>query len=176
MSKIELRWANWLSRGSRSPVNRSHWPLSTLATAESQRQPQQLNRACNWKWLNFPKPNAASCCCLAGGWWRTPNHNTPETLCLTEPTPRPMLGISGLLQLLTWVEHRRTVQASQCEEGGVPCSIPHPTRLPPAPFQASYQSVGGSAPGQSSAAPLAAESPARTPVGTEQCTGQGGRR
>src|SRR5579883_2023392 len=110
------------------------------------------------------------------GWSRTPNHNTPETLCLTEPTPRPMLGISGLLQLLTWVEHRRTVQASQCEEGGVPCSIPHPTRLPPAPFQASYQSVGGSAPGQSSAAPLAAESPARTPVGTEQCTGQGGRR
>src|ERR1700694_3377412 len=102
-----------------------------------------------------------------GGWWRTPNHNTPETLCLTEPTPRPMLGISGLLQLLTWVEHRRAVQASQREEGGVPCSIPHPTRLPPAHFQASYQSVGGSAPGQSSATPLAAESSARTPVGTQ---------
>ena len=42
-----------------------------------------------------------------------------------------MLGISGLLQLLTWVEHRRVVQASQQEEGGVPCPIPHPTRSPP---------------------------------------------
>ncbi len=42
-----------------------------------------------------------------------------------------MLGISGLLQLLTWVEHRQAVQASQREEGGVSCSIPHPTRLPP---------------------------------------------
>ena len=42
-----------------------------------------------------------------------------------------MLGISGLLQLLTWVEHRRVAQASQHEEGGVPCPIPHPTRLPP---------------------------------------------
>src|SRR5712692_8696297 len=110
------------------------------------------------------------------GWWRTPNHKTPETLGLTEPTPLPMLGISGLLQLLTWVEHRQAVQASQHEEGGVPCPIPHPTRLPPARFQASHQSVGGSAPGQSAAAPLAAESPARTPAGTEQRTTQGGRR
>ena len=42
-----------------------------------------------------------------------------------------MLGISGLLQLLTWVERRRAVQASEHEEGGVPCPIPRPTRLPP---------------------------------------------
>ena len=68
-----------------------------------------------------------------------------------------MLGISGLLQLLTWVEHRRAVQASEHEEGGVPCPIPHPTRLPPARLQPGQQSVEGSAPGQSSAAPLAAE-------------------
>src|SRR2546421_1759037 len=95
---------------------------------------------------------------------RTPNYNTPETLRLTEPTPRPMLGISGLLQLLTWVEHRQAVQASQHEEGGVPCPIPHPTRLPPAQFQASNRLVGGSTPGQSSAAPLAAELSARTPT------------
>src|SRR5258708_5249873 len=66
-----------------------------------------------------------------GGSLRTPNHNTPETLRLTEPPPRPMLGISGLLNLLTWVEHRQLAQASQHEEGGVPCPIPHPTRLPP---------------------------------------------
>ena len=42
-----------------------------------------------------------------------------------------MLGISGLLQLLTWVEHRQLAQASPHEEGGVPCSVPHLTRLPP---------------------------------------------
>jgi hypothetical protein len=113
---------------------------------------------------------------LDAGWWRRPNHNAPETLQLTAPTPRPMLGISGLLQLLTWVEHRQAVQASEHEEGGVPCPIPHPTRLPPARLQANQQSVGGSAPDQSSAAPLAAESPARTPGGTKPRTKQGGRR
>ena len=107
---------------------------------------------------------------------RTPNYNTPETLRLTEPTPRPMLGISGLLNLLTWVEHRQAVQASEHEEGGVSCPISYPTRLPPTRFQASHQSLGGSAPGQSEASPLAAESPTRTPVGTEQRTRQGGRR
>ena len=30
-------------------------------------------------------------------------------------------------------------QASQHEEGGVPCPVPHPTRLPPARFQASHR-------------------------------------
>ena len=42
-----------------------------------------------------------------------------------------MLGISGLLNLLTWVEHRQLAQASQHEEGGVLCPVPYPTRLPP---------------------------------------------
>src|SRR5258708_38335783 len=60
---------------------------------------------------------------------RRPNHNTPDTLPLTEPTPRPMLGISALLQLLTCFEHTRAVQASEHEDGGVPCPIPHPTRI-----------------------------------------------
>ena len=68
---------------------------------------------------------------LDDGWWRTPNHNTPETLRLTEPTSYPMLGISGLLNLLTWVEHRQLAPASPQEEGGVPCPVPHSTRLPP---------------------------------------------
>ena len=113
---------------------------------------------------------------LDAGWWRTPNHNTPETLRLTEPSPRPMLGISGLLQLLTWVEHRRVAQASQHEEGGVPCPVPHPTRLPPTRFQASNQLLGGSAPGQSSAAPVAAEPLARTSAGAKPRPKQGGRQ
>src|SRR5436305_101442 len=85
---------------------------------------------------------------LVVGSWRTPNHNTPETLRLTAPTPYPMLGISGLLQLLTWVEHRQVAQASQHEEGGVPCPSSHSTRLPPTRFQTSRRSVGGVTPGQ----------------------------
>ena len=87
-----------------------------------------------------------------------------------------MLGISGLLQLLTWVEHRRVVQASQHEEGGVPCPISHPTQLPPARLQANQQPVGGSPPTQSSAASLAAKSPARTSTGPGQRNREGGRR
>src|SRR6266567_1635057 len=111
----------------------------------------------------------------AAGWWTTPNHNTPETLGLTDPTLRPMLGISGLLNLLTWVEHRQLAQASPHEEGGVPCPVPHSTQLPPAQFQTGRRSVGGSAASQSAAAPLAAESSARTPVGAKPRTRQGGR-
>jgi len=113
---------------------------------------------------------------LVVGWWRRPNHGTPETLRLTEPTPCPMLDISGLLNLLTWVEHRQLAQASQHEEGGVPCPVPHPTRLPPARFQTSHRSVGGSATGQSSAAPLATEPSARTSARAKPRTEQGGRR
>jgi len=112
----------------------------------------------------------------AAGWWRTPKHKTPESLQLTTSPPPPMLGISGLLNLLTWVEHRQRAQASPHEEGGIPCPVSHPTRLPPTRFQPGNQSVGGSAPGQSSAASLAAESSARTPTGTRPHTKQGGRR
>jgi hypothetical protein len=42
-----------------------------------------------------------------------------------------MLGISGLLNLLTWVEHRQQALASPHEEGGVPCPISHSTQSPP---------------------------------------------
>lgn len=108
------------------------------------------------------------------GSWREPIHNTPETLCLTELTPRSMLGMKGLLNLLTWVEHRQL--ASPHEEGGVPCPVSHLTRLPPARFQDGYRSMGGSAANQSSTTALAAESPARTSVGAKPHTTQGGRR
>ena len=108
------------------------------------------------------------------GW--TATHKTPESLQLTTSPPPPMLGISGLLNLLTWVEHRQRAQASPHEEGGIPCPVSHPTRLPPTRFQPGNQSVGGSAPGQSEASSLAAESSARTPTGTRPHTRQGGRR
>ena len=42
-----------------------------------------------------------------------------------------MLGMSGLLNLLTWVEHRQQAQASLQKEGGVLCPIPHSTQSPP---------------------------------------------
>ena len=56
---------------------------------------------------------------------------SPETLQLTESPPRPMLGISGLLNLLTWVEHRQQALASPHEEGDILCSDSHPTQSPP---------------------------------------------
>src|SRR5260370_7394826 len=141
-------------------------PIATTGRMPSQCLSQRKRPAVIWS-----PPSS-----LVVGWWRTPNHSPPETLWLTEPTPHPMLGISGLLNLLTWVEHRQLAQASQHEEGGVPCPVPYPTRLPPTRFQASNQSVVGSAPGQSSAAPLPAESPARTPAGTAHPTSQAGQR
>src|SRR6266566_4208017 len=115
-------------------------------------------------------------CFHTAGLSRTPTHNAPETLRLTAPTPRPMLGISGLLNLLTWVEHRQLAQASPHEEGGALCPVSYPTQFPPARFQAGHRSVDGSAPDQSEASPLAPELPARTPVGTKPRPKQGGQR
>src|SRR5207253_10546024 len=62
--------------------------------------------------------------------------SAPETLRLTAPSPRPMLGISGLLNLLTWVEHRQLAQASPHEEGGNPMSSLSPNTAPPHPIPA----------------------------------------
>src|SRR6266702_3386106 len=87
-------------------------------------------------------------CFHTAGLSRTPKHKTPESIRLTTSPPRPMLGISGLLNLLTWVEHRQRAQASPHEEGGIPYPVSYPTRLPPTRFQPGNQSVGGSAPGK----------------------------
>jgi hypothetical protein len=112
---------------------------------------------------------------LGAGWWRTPNHKTPETLRLTEPTPRPMLGMSGLLNLLTWVEHRQQVQALAYEEGGTRCPISHVIPSPPARFQTGHRRVGESTPNQSSTAAQASESPSRASVGAKPHPKQGGQ-
>ncbi len=42
-----------------------------------------------------------------------------------------MLGMSGLLNLLTWVERRTAAQASSQEEGGVPCPLSKSSGFPP---------------------------------------------
>src|SRR5260370_93843 len=97
------------------------------------------------------------------------------TLGLTERTPCPMLGISGLLNLLTWVEHRQQAQASLQKEGGALCPLPHSPQSPPVCLQASHWPVDGSAPGQSPAASLVAKLLARTSVGSKSATKQGGR-
>jgi hypothetical protein len=149
------------------PIAAKSWPTGASSRA-------LVGTWRSWNGLQVPMASKSN---RAGGSLREPNHKTPETVRLTETTPRPMLGISGLLNLLTWVEHRQQALASQhCEEGGIPCPVSHPTRLPPTQFQTSIQSVGSSAPGQSTAAPLEAPSSARTPAGSEQRTRQGGRR
>jgi hypothetical protein len=109
------------------------------------------------------------------GSWRTPNHKTPETVGLTEPTACPILGISGLLNLLTWVERQQQAQASLQKEGGARCPIPHSIQSPPVRLQASDCPVDEAAPGQSSAASLVAKPLARTSVGSKSAPKQGGR-
>jgi hypothetical protein len=86
-----------------------------------------------------------------------------------------MLGMSGLLNLLTWVEQRTAAQASPQEEGGVPCPISKSSGFPPARFQGRQRSVGRSAPGQSEAVTPTPELSARTPVGAEPHHKRGGR-
>jgi hypothetical protein len=185
------------SRGfwSRSKANFRAWRRSgsTMATPEPGVSGSKSIWDGRWRWSvipaaraacgSFPVKRSITAClngpkafviCHADGWWRIPNHKTPEPLQLTAPTPRPMLGISGLLNLLTWVEHRQLAQASPHEEGGALCPVSYPTQFPPARFKAGHRPVDGSAPDQSSAAPLAPESPTRTPVGTKPRPKQGG--
>lgn len=60
-----------------------------------------------------------------------PIYNTPESLSLTKGTSQPMFGMRGLLNLLTWVEHRQQAQVSPREDGGDQCSRMPPTLFPP---------------------------------------------
>src|SRR6266700_6030364 len=175
MNRIVRRWANWRVTYKQCPARQSKSLSLTRGIQAMFLRKSPKSMGFSWKLSNCPRPSAVLSCCPGDGWSTTPNHNTPETLGLTDPTLRPMLGISGLLNLLTWVEHRQLAQASPHEEGGVPCPVPHSTQLPPAQFQTGRRSVGGSAASQSAAAPLAAESSARTPVGAKPRTRQGGR-
>lgn len=86
-----------------------------------------------------------------------------------------MLGMSGLLNLLTWVEQRTAAQASSQEEGGIPCPISKSSGSPPAQFQGRQRSVDRPAPGQSEAVTPTPEFSARTPVGAKPHHKQGGR-
>jgi hypothetical protein len=74
---------------------------------------------------------AGSRCCPAAEWWRSPKHNAPETRSLTDSPLRPKIGITGLLNLLAWVEQKRVAHAAQQKEGGVSCPVPHPPPFPP---------------------------------------------
>jgi transposase len=128
----------WLDAGYNGKGKGKDWLEATPGgTAKIVQHPQSLATS------GFPRESSPigrrsrrNCLLLAftsypvAGSSRTPNHKTPESLRLTDSTPPPMLGISGLLNLLTWVEHRKPAQASPHEEGGAPCLVPHPTRLP----------------------------------------------
>ncbi len=80
--------------------------------------------------------------------WENWKALTPEIRSLTDLLSQPMLSISGLLNLLTWVEHRQQVQASLHEKGGALCPVPLPTLFPPAQFQTDHWSVDESAASQ----------------------------
>jgi len=116
-------WSTMATPGQGAPGSKSTWVGRSWWSAiravrvacgsgRGWRSPQKCSRPLS--------AHAAFVTCHAAGWWRRPKHKTPETLPLTTPTPRPMLGISGLLNLLTWVEQRQPAQASPQEEGGIP--------------------------------------------------------
>jgi len=130
-----LRWRQWWWSGPSLPRrnrNISAWIRATTIQLGEKRW--RLIATCHTSGALARKswiPQGCHAIPPGDGWWRTPSHKTPESLWLTEPTPRPMLGISGLLNLLTWVEHRKPAQASPHQEGGNPCAVSHPTRSPP---------------------------------------------
>jgi hypothetical protein len=118
----------------------------------------------------------ASRSCPAAGWSRSPKHNAPETRSLTDSPLRPKIGITGLLNLLAWVEQKRVAHAAQQKEGGVSCPVPHPPPFPPAHVQATLHALGAVASAQSPTLTRAAQPVNRTPTGATQHTRQGGQR
>lgn len=114
--------------------------------------------------------------CPTAGSWKSPKHTTPETLSLTESPLRPKIGITGLLNLLAWVEQKRVAHAAQQKEGGVPCPAPHPSQFPPAHVQATQHPVGAVTPSQSPALTRAPKPLTRTPARAAKRPRQGGQR
>ena len=41
------------------------------------------------------------------------------------------MGITGLLNVLIWLERRQGAKASPHQEGGTSCPTPHPSQFPP---------------------------------------------
>lgn len=131
--------------------------------------PESPRRHTNWR-------TRLEACSRSGGSWKSPKHTTPETLSLTESPLRPKIGITGLLNLLAWVEQKRVAHAAQQKEGGVPCPAPHPSQFPPAHVQATQHPVGAVTPSQSPALTRAPKPLTRTPARAAKRPRQGGQR
>jgi hypothetical protein len=163
------RSTRWRPRSRRRPGGMSRWPTSMPATADQSRRPAPLRRASSWSSSRPPRPNAASSCCPRDGWWREPSHSTYNPL-LTPKLLSPMIGLTGLLNLLAVVA-RRHVARQDCmhapQEAGVPCPASPPDQrmgpaLPPTLESAQAQPVGAVTTSQSATAPASAQSSRRT--------------
>jgi hypothetical protein len=105
------------------------------------------------------------------GWWKGPSHSTYNPL-LTSKHLAPMIGLAGLLNLLTLVSRLQAAQQDcPCapQEAGAPCPSSPPNQrlgpaLPPALERSPTQSVGAVATGQSATTLAPARSPRRTAV------------
>jgi hypothetical protein len=110
-------------------------------------------------------------CSRGAGWWKGPSHSTYNPL-LTPKSLPPMIGLTGLLNLLVVVTRLQAAQqdcARAPQEAGVPCLSSPPDQtiwpaLPPAFEGANAQSLGPVAAGQSAPTPPSARSTRRTAV------------
>src|SRR5262245_23074152 len=105
----------------------------------------------------------------------SPSQTTPETLPSTGSRAAPIIGIAGLLNLLTRVERMRAAAGSSSEGGALPC-LAAPPLSPLALPGAGQQAVGPTPAGQSPAAAGAAEPPARAPTTAASGSDAGGER
>jgi hypothetical protein len=165
------RATRWPPRSRRSPASTARSPLSIPAPPALSQQPAQQRRASHWSSSRRPRPSAASCCSPRDGSWKGPSHNTYNPLLTSKPLP-PMIGLAGLLNLLEVVTRLQATQqkcACASQEAGVPCLASPPDQtiwpaLPPAFEDATGQSLGPAAAGQSATASASAQSPRRAAV------------
>jgi hypothetical protein len=132
-------------------------PVVAAAGGELTRNRRRASRAFN--------------CSRAGGWSKGPSHSTYNAL-LTSKPELPIIGLTGLLNLLTVVTQLQATQqdcARAPQEAGVPCLAFPPTQsswpaLPPARGDTAAQSLGALAAGQSATTLAPARSSRRTAV------------
>jgi hypothetical protein len=138
-----------------------------------------------------PQPSAALSCCPSGGWWKAPSHTTHKALLTSIGVP-PIIGLTGLLNLLRVGTRLQAARDLGFQEGGAPCPssrlptqptqplspptcLPRAVRaVPPAHEWGPVHALGSPASGQSPAAALPAGSPHR--ASTDPDDGQPVRR
>jgi hypothetical protein len=168
-----------------------NWRTSIKATPARNQLPRRTGTASSCGWSSCLPLDRASCSSRDAGSWKAPSHTTHKALLTSIGVP-PIMGLTGLLNLLRVGTRLQAARDLGFQEGGAPCPssrlptqptqplspptcLPRAVRaVPPAHEWGPVHALGSPASGQSPAAALPAGSPRR--ASTDPDDGQPVRR